>query len=665
MTLQYKLTTVCKPLSIWRNSFLLSFYFLLSFMPFASYATTDFTLFENDQKLYLAPYSNYEYLLSLSPLAHQQSNERHILWLQQKAALEYLLIKPKLFNSSVIAARKLLSKTSKSLVKAKLIFYSGIIAQQNNEFNKAAELFDKAISFVNDNTLLYVEIKKAMLLNQHITELLDDSLEGLQLAYIDSFSQADNFTIALINQSYGDIYRYNEEFDTALDYYFKAYETYEQFGYSRHFEQVLYSIALTHRDNNNRKEALESLEHYEKSLMFINEAQQFLISYGYATIFSSSGKSYFSLEPEDANSTNNARNEEIVDCQKALVYINKGLSQQGSLIFRAELLKRKVRCLIYSADYQSAQQLLIEINQLYSNLPAHQNTSWQLETLQLSAQISYAKQNYETAFFGFERFYKQSLVEQKQRSDFRYNINERLLLSELNQLELSLIEFNRKNNEQLSLIAIYKKQGYKYSYILLGLIVFFVTFIIIQNKKSQKTLRSITTKDSITGLYNRNYMMAYWHKLLQASSHKRKVSILLIEVDNILIINDCYGYKVKEQLLCQLVSVLQKCLRTEDVLGHLDNGTFLCVLPRIDEMLTIKIAERLVQLVQSNSFSVENEKDLKVTISVGVRIIEASSKGNVDKFYNELLQALSRAKKLGKNQAVIYRERYTQKNIET
>ena len=136
------------------------------------------------------------------------------------------------------------------------------------------------------------------------------------------------------------------------------------------------------------------------------------------------------------------------------------------------------------------------------------------------------------------------------------------------------------------------------------------------------------------------------------------MSLLLIEVDNISTMNDTYGYKVKNKLLYQLVLIMQQCLRTEDVLGHIDSGTFLCVLPRIDEMLTIKIAERLVELVQQSDFSSEDETDLKMTISVGVRAVEASSTYELDRLYNELLQALLRAKKLGKNQAVIFRERY-------
>lgn len=662
MTIKFMYITRIKHLKflIKKCNVYIIFIFLLS-LTNQSYASESFTLFNHDKEMYLHPHKSYQHLLSLQPLLSEQTDEQRLLWFQQKATVEYLLLKPKAFTLSVISARKLLTRHSSETIKAKLIFYSGLIAQQSNEYAKAFTLFSEAMSLTQGkDTLLFVEIKKALLFNQHFTQLFDDTLNDLQLAYIEAFSSKDDFVIALINQTYGDLYRYTGELDIALDYYLKAYETYEQFNYIKHLEQTLYSIMLTYRDNKNTAEALENLKYYEKTtLKHRNAYQDFLILYGYATTLSEQNK-VNDFKPAVINAE--VTKEQYVNitapnCIDAISYINDALLLKGSLPFIAELLKRKTFCLTLLAEYEQAQRTLTKVNLLYDDIPELKNTYWQLETLRLAGHLAYVQKKYPQSLDWFDNYYEKLLSEQKKKFDFRFSNKEKELTIERNEIELSLIDQQYRNKTITKKLEYFEALELRYITAFIIFICLVVICLIIHKKSTSRKLLSLTIKDDLTGLYNRNYILSLWRKLLSNHSGKRKMSVLLIEIDNIKLLNENYGYVIKDNIVCQIVEVMNTCLRTEDTIGRVDSEQFICILPRIDEMLTMKIAERLVSLVNHSDFVINGDDIIKMTLSIGVRSIQPSSTSDVNTLYKELAQALSRAKNSGKNQTVIFRER--------
>ena len=135
------------------------------------------------------------------------------------------------------------------------------------------------------------------------------------------------------------------------------------------------------------------------------------------------------------------------------------------------------------------------------------------------------------------------------------------------------------------------------------------------------------------------------------------MSILVIDIDNFKVINDQYGHPAGDRVLKQVADIAQTALRSEDIMGRVGGEEFLCLLPRVDKSLTEVIAQRLLAAVQESEFIVKGGEKIKVTISIGMRCITQTQDFTVNNFYAQADQALYRAKRQGKNQAVMFQER--------
>ena len=76
------------------------------------------------------------------------------------------------------------------------------------------------------------------------------------------------------------------------------------------------------------------------------------------------------------------------------------------------------------------------------------------------------------------------------------------------------------------------------------------------------------------------------------------------------------------------------------------------------EDLTLNIANRLLASVNQADFVVKGDKKINVTISIGVRCVNNLDEINVNALYAQADQALYRAKRQGKNQAIVFQERF-------
>lgn len=590
-----------------------------------------------EEDIYQDPWQSYQRIIALRPRLADQPRRVQLLWQQQKATAENLLYFYDDFIETVAEARKLLTSESNPNIKARLIFYAGLIAQRNNEYNKATELFHKAMELAQsiENYTLYIQIKQELAYTRSLTELFDASLKDLQSAYVEAFALNDEFLIAVINETYGAIYGYMNEYQKSVDYYQKAYETYEQFGYKAHVAEAAYGLASTYRYWKKYDLAIEYFQHYQELIKYTPNLEiSFLSAYGLGMTLAEKG-----------------------DCQQAIKIINKGLTLNGALDYNAELYKRKAMCLIKLNQFQQAQAALDEANTIFADIPELTGTKWQLETLKIKGLLAHAQQNYQAAFEIINDYYEKFTEQLIENASSRLvNVRHALELERKN-VELDLLSqrtrvqlLEAEQNQQINRLNRYLV------FCLSVLIIVIIIVLVLQRKSHQKVLK-LSIKDELTNLYNRRYIFTFWEKLLKKTQGKGEMAILLIDIDNFKMINDQYGHPAGDIVLKQVANIAQTCLRTEDVMGRVGGEEFLCLLPRVNQTLTLNIANRLLTSVAEADFFVKDDKKIHVSISIGVRCIHQQNNLNVNHFYAQADQALYRAKRQGKNQAVLFQER--------
>lgn len=128
-----------------------------------------------------------------------------------------------------------------------------------------------------------------------------------------------------------------------------------------------------------------------------------------------------------------------------------------------------------------------------------------------------------------------------------------------------------------------------------------------------RRLQDLSTKDSLTGVYNRNCFFAQLERhLALARRYKNPLSLVMIDLDRFKDLNDSKGHLAGDRLLCDLATRLQKNLRQSDMLARFGGDEFILLLPNT----TKKGAFQLMQRIERSLMATLNQSG--VTLSMGV-----------------------------------------------
>ena len=93
-------------------------------------------------------------------------------------------------------------------------------------------------------------------------------------------------------------------------------------------------------------------------------------------------------------------------------------------------------------------------------------------------------------------------------------------------------------------------------------------------------VQRLANEDVLTGCNNRRHFMELAAQEIQRSMrYKRPLSLLMMDIDHFKEFNDHYGHQIGDQLLCHMVLLCQKQLRTVDVLGRYGGDEFVVLMP--------------------------------------------------------------------------------------
>jgi len=164
-----------------------------------------------------------------------------------------------------------------------------------------------------------------------------------------------------------------------------------------------------------------------------------------------------------------------------------------------------------------------------------------------------------------------------------------------------------------------------------------------------QTSMSMAFTDSLTGLYNRRYLMTHLdRKLMGIAETGKPVSVMLFDVDHFKAVNDTHGHGVGDDVLVNLAEVASDNLRAVDLVARLGGEEFVVVMPESNAATAMQVAERLCSQVAESSIQLPDGTPLGVTVSIGVATSETA-----DEMADDLLEradtALYTAKNAGRN----------------
>ena len=132
-----------------------------------------------------------------------------------------------------------------------------------------------------------------------------------------------------------------------------------------------------------------------------------------------------------------------------------------------------------------------------------------------------------------------------------------------------------------------------------------------------RRLYESSTRDALTGAYNRSHFDERLRaEIAFASRHATEMALIMIDIDHFKRVNDTHGHQAGDIVLKELVTVVQRSLRTEDVFARFGGEEFAVITRGINLAGAYQLAERLRLALAGMPIAVDG-KTIPVTLSAG------------------------------------------------
>jgi diguanylate cyclase (GGDEF)-like protein len=149
--------------------------------------------------------------------------------------------------------------------------------------------------------------------------------------------------------------------------------------------------------------------------------------------------------------------------------------------------------------------------------------------------------------------------------------------------------------------------------------------LIVKNRR----LSEASTRDSLTGLYNRWFVLEKIDsEINRALRHGAPMSLLMLDIDHFKRINDTWGHPAGDQVLQSIGRLLRESCRVYDVPGRYGGEEFCIVLPETKPVNTTVVAERIRRRLEETALAC-GDGSVVVTASMGIAGMEQDSQGDV------------------------------------
>ena len=177
----------------------------------------------------------------------------------------------------------------------------------------------------------------------------------------------------------------------------------------------------------------------------------------------------------------------------------------------------------------------------------------------------------------------------------------------------------------------------------------------VEVKLLMKALEESAFKDGLTQLYNRKFLDEHLKKLLpQIKRDKKKIGLLMLDMDHFKAVNDEYGHDIGDKVLKELSRILEENVRESDILVRYGGEEFIVLLVGVaSEEDSLKIAHKIATKVRENEIDVYAGATIKKTVSIGLSMYPDDA-NIIDAVIKNADIALYEAKSSGRDKVVRY-----------
>jgi len=172
-------------------------------------------------------------------------------------------------------------------------------------------------------------------------------------------------------------------------------------------------------------------------------------------------------------------------------------------------------------------------------------------------------------------------------------------------------------------------------------------------KQAEEVLRKQATRDALTDLYNRRFIMDRLEiEFKAAQRYGTPFSMCLCDLDRFKQVNDTHGHQTGDAILVEFAELLKNELRIENLAGRYGGDEFLILFPHSRARDALHSLERIRQKLAGLTFTSEGGDTFSLTATFGIADF-SSDQENPNQLFAVADMALYQAKEQGRNTIVV------------
>jgi len=145
------------------------------------------------------------------------------------------------------------------------------------------------------------------------------------------------------------------------------------------------------------------------------------------------------------------------------------------------------------------------------------------------------------------------------------------------------------------------------------------TTMALENVRLSESLERLAVTDDLTQVYNYRFLKsALRREIKRAGRFAQKLSIVMLDVDNLKTYNDKHGHLRGSHLLREMAGLLAGQVRSFDLVAKYGGDEFTAILPQTDREGAKVVAERMRAAVEKHAFPLVGPGVITVSAGIGV-----------------------------------------------
>jgi diguanylate cyclase (GGDEF)-like protein len=170
------------------------------------------------------------------------------------------------------------------------------------------------------------------------------------------------------------------------------------------------------------------------------------------------------------------------------------------------------------------------------------------------------------------------------------------------------------------------------------------------NLRLRESLRDLSVRDPLTGLFNRRYLAeSLGREMARSKRRGLPLTVMMMDLDHFKAFNDNYGHSAGDAVLVAFARLLHNNFRSEDIACRLGGEEFVMIMPEMDRAVAARRAEEMLRSTLAIQLVHEGRELPPITVSIGLAMFPEHGE-QPEEMMRLADQAVYRAKSQGRNQ---------------